>query len=162
MAAQATYFRARYYAGETARIAVEADGAESVTLVVGASTVALERGADGAWRGCVATDGLLGTVRWTAFAAFADGSREAVAHGSFAVVCAGRSPLRDVVDAIDEAIRTWGTNPNQSISVGEVNISYKTLDDLLAVRSQYEQRAVAQETGSASASGGVRVMEVRF
>ena len=66
-----------------------------------------------------------------------------------------------MIDKIDEAIRTWGTNPNRSIAVEGINITYKSLDELLAVRAQYVQRAEEQESGKVL-TGGLRVMEVRF
>ena len=66
-----------------------------------------------------------------------------------------------MIAAIDEAVRTWGTNPNHSISVGEISITYKTLDELLAVRAQYVQRAEEEENGR-SLTGGLRVVEVCF
>ena len=153
-------FKARYYAGETARITVTAEGATAVKVVCGALSFALAE-SDGAWTATVPTASLSGRVNWTVFATFEDGCVEAVAHGAFTVLCAGRSPKRDIIDAIDEAIRTWGTNPNRSIAVGEISISYKTLDELLAVRAQYVQQAEAEETGAAQ-SGGPRILEVRF
>lgn len=160
MSAVETSFKARYYAGETARITVAAEGATAVKVVCGALSFALAE-SDGAWTATVPTASLSGRVIWTVFATYADGCVEAVARGAFTVLCAGRSPKRDVIDAIDEAIRTWGTNPNRSISVGELSISYKTLDELLAVRAQYVQQAEAEETGAAQ-SGGVRIVGVRF
>lgn len=160
MSAVETSFKPRYYAGETARISVEAEGATAVKVVCGSLSFALSK-SDGAWTATVPTESLSGRVNWTVFATFEDGSVEAVAHGSFTVMCAGRSQKRDVIDAIDEAIRTWGTNPNRSISVGEISISYKSLDELLAVRAQYVKQAEAEENGTAQ-SGGVRIVGVRF
>jgi len=155
-----TQFKAQYFAGETARVAVEAADAASVSVVYGNSKIELSN-ADGVWTGSIPTTALVGRVNYTVFATNAEGDSEAVAHGSFVVRCAGRSPLRDVVDKIDEAVRTWGTNPNRSISVGEISISYKSLDELLAVRAQYVARAEEQESGAAL-TGGLRVVEVCF
>ncbi len=163
MGAMKTTFRARYHAGETAKVAVEAAGAASVRAVVGASSFALAEGDDGTWSGTVPTASLVGRVMWTVFVTDADGCVTVPdgGSGSFVVTCAGRSPKRDVVDAIDKAIETWGTNPNRSLSVGEISITYKSLDELLSIRAQYEQRAEAEEMGAAS-SGGVRTVEVCF
>lgn len=160
MSAIRTPFKAQYFAGETAKIAVEAAEAVSVAVVYGNGRVELAL-VDGAWTGSVPTSALVGRVNYTVFATFADGGVEAVAHGAFIVRCAGRSPLRDVIDAIDKAVQTWGTNPNRSIAVGEINITYKSLDELLAVRAQYVARAEEQESGAAL-TGGLRVVEVCF
>ena len=159
MSALAEKFKDAYYAGETAQIAVAADSATSVEVVYGNAKVALAL-SDGLWKGSIPTAALIGRVVWTVFAVI-DGCTVALAHGSFTVRCAGRSPLWDVVDAIDEAVRTWGTNPNRSIAVGEINITYKSLDELMAVRAQYVQRAEEQENGR-SLTGGLRVVEVCF
>ena len=160
MSALVTPFKASYYAGETAKIAVEATGATAVDVVYANSKVALAEDG-GVWTGAIPTDNLAGRVNYTVFAKDADGNTEAVAHGAFTVRCAGRSPLRDVVDAIDKAVRTWGTNPNRSLTVGEISITYKSLDELLAVRAQYVQRAEEEESGRAL-TGGLRVVEVCF
>nr|DAE45073.1 MAG TPA: hypothetical protein [Caudoviricetes sp.] len=160
MSALAEKFKDTYYAGETAQIAVAADAATSVEVVYGNAKIALALADDGLWKGSIPTSALIGRVVWTVFAVI-DGCTVALAHGAFTVLCAGRSPLRDVIDAIDEAVRTWGTNPNRSIAVGEINITYKSLDELMAVRAQYVQRAEEQENGR-SLTGGLRVVEVCF
>lgn len=157
-----TAFKARYYAGETAKIAVEATDATTVKVVCGSSSHSLSED-DGEWSASIPTDSLVGRMVWTVFVTLADGSVE-VPHGgrgSFLVLCAGRSTKWEVVEKIDEAIRAWGTNPNRSISVGEISIAYKSLDELLAIRAQYVQQADAEESG-ASNSGGVRMVEVCF
>ena len=155
-----TNFKPVYYAGETAKIAVTADGATAVRVVCGSATHALAN-ADGVWRGSIDTAKLVGTCPYTVLATDAGDETEAVAHGAFTVRCAGRSALREVIAAIDEAVRTWGTNPNRSISVGEISITYKSLDELLAVRAQYVKRAEEEENGR-SLTGGLRVVEVCF
>ena len=159
MSALAEKFKDTYYAGETAKIAVAADAATSVEVVYGNAKIELAL-ADGLWKGSIPTSALIGRVSWTVFAVI-DGCTVALAHGDFTVLCAGRSPLRDVIDSIDEAVRTWGTNPNRSIAVGEINITYKSLDELMAVRDKYVQRAEEQENGR-SLTGGLRVVEVCF
>lgn len=158
-----TGFKARYYAGETAKVAVEAEDAATVKVVCGSSEVVLSGDGAGLWSGTVPTAGKVGRQVWTVFVTRADGSVEVPdgGHGFFFVVCAGMSAKWAVVDAIDKAIRTWGTNPNRSISVGEISVTYKSLDELLSIRAQYVQQAEAEEQGRAS-SGGVRAVEVRF
>ena len=161
MSAQVTtHFKACYFAGETARIEVDAAGARAVSVVYGNSMLNLTD-YGGTWGGSIPTKDMVGQVNWTVLVEGADGLTTAVAHGTFTVRCAGRSKLRDVVDAIDEAIRTWGTNPNRSIAVGEINITYKSLDELLAVRAQYVQRAEDEERGR-PLTGGLRMVEVVF
>lgn len=156
-----TSFKATYVAGETARIAIAAADAAAVRVVVGVDTYNLTADESGHWSATVPTAKMIGPVRWSVMVADADGGVECLASGAFVVRCAGRSPLRDVIDAIDNAVKTWGTNPNRSISVGEISIQYKTLDELLAVRAQYVQRAEEQESGRAL-TGGLRVVEVKF
>lgn len=157
-----TTFRAKYFAGETAKIAVGAEGATSVRAVVGASSFALAE-YDGVWSATIPTASLVGRVQWTVFVTDPAGGVTVPdgGSGSFVVLCAGRSKKRDIVDAIDKAIETWGTNPNRSLSVGEISITYKSLDELLSIRAQYVQQAEAEELGRAS-SGGVRAVEVCF
>lgn len=161
MSAEVSQFKPQYFAGETVKVSIKIADASSVTIVYGNSSIKLAQDDEGVWSGKIPTDNLIGKVQYTIFANDADGGAEAIAHGSFTVRCAGRSPLRDVIDKIDEAIRTWGTNANRSISVGEINIVYKSLDELLAVRAQYVQRAEEQESGRIL-TGGLRVVEVCF
>jgi hypothetical protein len=161
MSAQVSQFKPQYFAGETVKVSVKIADADSVTVVYGNSSIKLTHDGDDLWVGKIPTKNLIGKVQYTIFANDDEGGTEAIAHGSFTVCCAGRSPLRDVIDKIDEAIRTWGTNPNRSIAVEGINITYKSLDELLAVRAQYVQRAEEQESGKVL-TGGLRVMEVRF
>lgn len=161
MSAQVSQFKPQYFVGETVKVSVKIADADSVTVVYGNSSIKLTHEGEDAWIGKISTDNLIGKVQYTIFANDDEGGTEAIAHGSFTVCCAGRSPLRDVIDKIDEAIRTWGTNPNRSIAVEGINITYKSLDELLAVRAQYVQRAEEQESGKVL-TGGLRVMEVRF
>ena len=161
MSAQVSQFKPQYFAGETVKVSVKATDADSVTIVYGNSSIKLTHDGDDTWVGKIPTDKLIGKIAYTIFANDEEGGTEAIAHGVFTVCCAGRSPMRDVIDKIDEAIRTWGTNPNRSIAVEGINITYKTLDELLAVRAQYVQRAEEQESGRVL-TGGLRVMEVCF
>lgn len=161
MSAQVSQFKPQYFVGETVKVSVKIADADSVTIVYGNSSIKLTHEGEDAWIGKIPTNNLIGKVQYTIFANDDEGGSEAIAHGSFTVCCAGRSPLRDVIDKIDEAIRTWGTNPNRSIAVEGINITYKSLDELLAVRAQYVQRAEEQESGKVL-TGGLRVMEVRF
>lgn len=158
-----TAFRPRYYAGETAVVVVEAADATAVRVAFGSSEVSLASDGSGVWSGAIPTAGKVGRVPWTVFVTDAGGcvSVPDGGHGSLVVACAGASAKWEVVAAIDRAMQTWGTNPNRSISVGEISITYKSLDELLSIRAQYVQQAEAEERGVAG-SGGVRAVEVRF
>lgn len=160
MATLTKSFNARYVAGETARVTVEDETATAVKVVCGASEYSLEN-ADGVWSAAIPTASLVGCVRFAIFVTDSEGDVTALASGSFLVSCAGRSPKRAIVEQIDAAIQSWGTNPNHSIQVGELSITYKSLSELLAIRAQYVQQAEEEETGS-SATGGVRMVEVCF
>lgn len=154
-------FKAGYIAGETAKIEIiAAADIVAAEVVYGTLKTNLTKDND-KFVGKIATDKLLGNFNYTIFATDENGDKFVIANGSFVVRCAGRSPLRDVVDKIDEAIKTWGTNPNRSIAVGEIDITYKNLDDLLAVRGQYVAMAEEQEKGRAL-TGGLRMVEVKF
>ena len=100
-----------------------------------------------------------GQCRWVAMANSPNGSA-VIANGSIYI-----RPLvskwRDYVTAIDSAIQTWSANPNHTITVGEISITAKTLDDLLALRADYLAKANADENGR-TVSTGPRVMKVRF
>ena len=115
----------------------------------------------GKWNFKADPTGLCGIVRWVAYATAEDGTKTAIASGAI-YVRPLRSKYRAVVEAIDEQIQAWGSNPNQSISVGEINITYKTLDDLIGLRAYYEGKAKADEGGGAAGGAGPRIMKVRF
>jgi len=55
------------------------------------------------------------------------------------------SDYRAALAAVDAAIAAYGSNPNKSITVGEISISYRSLDDLLALRSHYAGLVAADE-----------------
>lgn len=152
-------FKPFYFAGETAKVAVTIDAA-SVSVVYGSSSVALTKTND-TFEGKIETATLIGETHYTVLATNTAGETEAIAHGSFVVRTAGRSKLREVIAAVDEAIKTYGTNPNKSINVGEIAITYKDLSELLAIRSHYEQLAQAEEQGKVL-TGGLQVVRVRF
>lgn len=107
-----------------------------------------------------ADPGFSGRVRYEILATDSDGSVRSVASGSlfFRVLI---SPNRAIVTAIDKAIQTWGTNPNKSIVCGELSITYKSLDELLSIRSHYASLADADENG-VSSSGGCRSIFTEF
>ena len=141
--------------GTTAVSVKLADGVKS-------ATVNAVQGADGTWTATATAAtlaGFSGATRWIAYAT-TPGGTEAIDSGeiySRALV----SKYRAVVAAIETALQNWGNNPNQSISVGEISISYKSYDDLLAILAYWRNRVKADEEGKQPA-GGVQFMKVRF
>ncbi len=85
---------------------------------------------------------------------------EQIAHGTVYV-----KPLvskyRAVVTAIETALQNWANNPNKTISVGELSITYKDRADLLDILAYYQRKATADENGTTPA-GGVQILKVRF
>ena len=123
------------------------------------ATVAAAQGADGALTASSALSGFSGATRWVAYAT-TPGGVEAIASGSI-YVRALVSKYRAVVAAVETALQNYGNNPNQSISVGEISISYKNYEDLLAILAYWRKRAEADENGVQPA-GGVQRVKVRF
>ena len=95
--------------------------------------------------------GITGRVRWVAYMYTASGV-VAFDSGAFSR-CPLVSKWRAVVAAIDAAISTWATNPNQTVTCGEVSITAKSVQDLFDARDRYAAKADADERGSDIASG---------
>lgn len=155
-----TPFKPFYFAGETAIIAVESESARQVSVVYGNASLTLTKETD-TFKGKIETSTLVGETNYTIFATDEEGNSEAIGHGSFVVRSAGRSKHREVIAAIDEAIKTYGTNPNKSINVGEIAITYKDMSELLSIRAHYLQLAEADESGKVL-TGGLGIVRVRF
>ena len=100
-----------------------------------------------------------GETKWIAYATTPDGS-EAIANGAIYI-----RPLvsryRAVVAAIENALQNWANNPNRSISVGELQITYKDRADLLDILAYYQRKAEADENGVQPA-GSVQLIKTRF
>ena len=141
--------------------APEGTTAVAVNLADGAkeTTVNATQNADGTWTATAAISGFSGATRWIAFANTPAGV-EAVAHGEIYIRTLV-SKYRAVVAAVEAAIQNYGNNPNQSISVGEISISYKNYDDLLSILAYWRSRVAADENGTQPA-GGVQFLKVRF
>jgi len=142
------------------------DGATAVSLKLadGVNTATVEAVAnhDGTWVAAIdaaALSGFSGSTRWIAYATTADGT-EAIASGSI-YIRALVSKYRAVVAAIESALQTYGSNPNQSISVGEISITYKDYEDLMSLLAYWRRRAEADENGT-EPTGSVRTLKVRF
>ena len=104
--------------------------------------------------------GFSGATRWIAYATTPDGT-EAIANGSI-YIRALVSKYRAVVAAVEKALENYGNNPNKSIQVGELSITYKDYADLLNILAYWRSRAEADENGMQPKTGGVRFLKVRF
>lgn len=142
------------------------DGTTAVTvrLADGAKTadVAATDNGDGTWDATATAEtlaGFSGATRWIAYATTASGT-EAIGSGEI-YIRALVSKYRAVVAAIETALQNWGNNPNQSISVGEISISYKNYDELLGALAYWRDRVKADENGT-QPTGGVQRVKVRF
>lgn len=62
-----------------------------------------------------------------------------------------------VVAACDAAILTYAANPNASLSIDGMNVSYRSMDDLIRLRS-YAQNMAGYETGQRQR----RIIRARF
>lgn len=142
------------------------DGTTSVTVKlsdgVKSATVQATANADGTWTATATAEtlsGFSGATRWIAYA-FAAGGTEAIADGEI-YIRALVSKYRAVVAAVENALQNYGNNPNASIQVGEISITYKDYDDLLSILAYWRRRAEADERGTRPA-GGCQMVKVRF
>ncbi len=143
-------------AGTTAVVLKLADGAKTATARATAN-------ADGTWTATLdpsALAGFHGPARWIAYATTPTGT-EAFATGDI-YFRSLISPYRAVVAAVEQAIQNYGNNPNKSISVGDLSITYKDYADLLSILAYWKQRVRADEAGMEAKTGGVQFLKVRF
>lgn len=136
-----------------------------VKLADGSKTaeVAATKTAGGTWTATATAAvlaGFAGATRWIALASTPDGA-EAVAEGEI-YIRPIVSKHRAVVAAIEAAVENYGKNANRSISVGEVSITYKTYDELLALLNYWRGRAAADERGVKPRAGGIRLIRTEF
>lgn len=142
--------------GTTAVTVMLSDGVKS-------ASVAATRNDDGTWTATATAEalaGFSGATRWIAYANTPDGT-EAIANGSI-YIRALVSKYRAVVAAVEKALENYGNNPNKSIQVGELSITYKDYADLLNILAYWRSRAEADENGMQPKTGGVRFLKVRF
>ena len=142
-------------AGATAVVVKLADGAKT-------TEVAATANGDGTWtaRADAATlVGFSGATRWIVYATTPDGV-EQIAFGAV-YIRPLVSKYRAVVAAIENALQNWANNPNRSISVGELQITYKDRADLLDILAYYQRKAAADENGT-TPTGGVQLIKTRF
>ena len=72
------------------------------------------------------------------------------------------SKYRAVVAAVENALQNYGNNPNKSITVGDLSITYKDYADLLSILAYWRRRAEEDETGQQPKANGPKFMKVRF
>ena len=142
------------------------DGATAVTvkLADGAKEATIEATANGdrTWTATATAEtlaGFSGATRWIVYATTPDGV-EQIGFGSVYI-----RPLvsryRAVVAAIETALQNWANNPNRTITVGELSITYKDRADLLDILAYYQRKAAADENGT-TPTGGVQLIRTRF
>ncbi len=142
------------------------DGATavSVKLADGAKNtiVAATANGDGTWTATATAEtlaGFSGATRWIVYATTPDGV-EQIGFGSVYI-----RPLvsryRAVVAAIETALQNWANNPNRTITVGELSITYKDRADLLDILAYYQRKAAADENGT-TPTCGVQLIKTRF
>ena len=142
-------------AGATAVTVKLADGAKT-------AEVAATANGDDTWTATASAEtleGFSGATRWIVFATTPEGT-EQVAFGSV-YIRPLVSKYRAVVAAIENALQNWANNPNRSISVGELQITYKDRADLLDILAYYQRKAAADENGT-TPTGGVQLIKTRF
>lgn len=136
-----------YLQGEKATFTVANAGYTAVQLQVGgtdAAISALMTLADGKWTASIDTKSLAGAFR---FAIFADDAL--IEEGSFSVRVLV-SKYRAIVAAIDAAIQKAAATGLSSVSVGELNISNRSFDEMQKIRASYLNMAVAEESGTSA------------
>lgn len=70
------------------------------------------------------------------------------------------SDYSTALTAVEAAIAEYGSNPNAKVKVGDIDIEYKSLDDLLTLRNFYRNE-VKKDKGQAPA-GGPLFINTRF
>ena len=133
-----------YLQGEKATFTVADAGYAAVQIQVGGADVTISanmaRG-DGKWTATIDTKTLAGAFR---FAIFADDAL--IEEGAFSVRVLV-SKYRAIVAAIDAAIQKAAATGLSSVSVGELNISNRSFDEMQKIRASYLNMAVAEESG---------------
>lgn len=113
---------------------------------------------NGLWSTTLTTN-VAGRANWVVYATVGD-EVKAIESGRI-YVRPMVSRYTEVIEAIEQALIDWAENPNKSITVGELNITYKDRDDLLGILAHYRQLELADLEG-ATFTGGFRMMGVHF
>ena len=139
-----------YLQGETVTFSVADAGYSAVRLEIAGLDVVMTAQmtrADGQWTDTYDTKGVAGPFR---FAIFAD--NVLLEEGTFSVRVLV-SKYRAIVKQIDEAIQKAAATGLSSVSIGELNISNRPVDEMQKIRASYLNLAIAEERGeSADAS----------
>ena len=141
--------------GTTAVVVKLSDGVHEATIN------AVDNG-DGTWTATATPEtlaGFSGKTRWIAYAT-TSGGVEAIDCAEI-YIRALVSKYRAVVAAVENALQNYGNNPNKSIQVGELSITYKDYADLLTILSYWQGRVKADEAG-VEPVGGCQIVKVRF
>jgi hypothetical protein len=143
------------------------DGATAVTVKLsdGAKNaeVAATANGDGTWTATATAEtlaGFSGATRWIVYATTASGT-EAIACGAV-YIRPLVSKYRAVVAAVETALQNYGNDPNKTITVGELSITYKDYADLLSILAYWRRRADEDETGQPPKANGPKFAKVRF
>lgn len=136
-----------YLQGEKATFTVADAGYSAAQLQIGGAAATMSTPmtlADGKWTATVDTQDLAGAFR---FAVFADG--ELIEEGAFSVRVLV-SKYRAIVAKIDAAIQKAAATGLSSVTVGELNISNRSFDEMQKIRASYLNMAVAEESGESA------------
>jgi len=124
-------------------VSCDATGSEFVLTLTGAQTLLLKSG----------------PIRFVALAVTTEGgASECVDSGE---ICVEPSPLAvsqyaAALAAVEAAIAKYATNANRSLSIGDMSIQYRSLDELLSLRSFY--LAEVERDRSGRRSGPTRLL----
>ena len=142
--------------GATAVAVKLSDGAKNAEVAATAT-------GDGTWTATATAEtlaGFSGATRWIVYATTASGT-EAIASGEV-YIRPIVSKYRAVVAAVETALQNYGNNPNKTITVGELSITYKDYADLLSILAYWRKRADEDETGQPPKANGPKFAKVRF
>ena len=138
-----------YLQGESATFTIADKGYAAVSLQIGGTDAAIVDQmtlSSGIWSAALSTADLAGAF---SYAILADNSL--VEEGSFSVRVLV-SKYRKVVKAIDDAMRKAGQSGVSSVSVGEINLTNKSFDEMQRWRAYYLNLAVSEERGESASS----------
>jgi len=148
-----------YFEGETIELSSSAGIETRCYAVYGDSKVELRK-TNNVWTGRIPTSGLSGSYHVRIFKEDSYGS--VWCEGASRVVVAPcRSSHRDRAEAIQSALEAWAKNPNATITVGEISISYKNVAELRAEYQTELSKAEAEESGRVL-TGGPKVIRSRY
>lgn len=103
-----------------------------------------------------------GDVRFVGMLTDGGGVVSCVDYGIISVAASplATSDYTEALSQVEAAIKEWGSTPNAKIKVGEIDITVKSLDELMTLRKFYTS-LIAKETGKGP-SGGPRILYTQF